>query len=120
MSPVQHPVSGPVLAFGLSDEMRRVRDHLATGARSARTLVKNGTLRATLIGVAPAGALAPHSAAGPLTVQVLEGSIELEAEGQVHTLAPGSLLALDANIVHAVRSPGGGIFLLTLSEPPAA
>lgn len=120
MSPVQHPVSGPALAFDLDAEMRHVREHLAAGGRSARTLVKNGTLRATLIGLAPTGAIAPHAAAGPITVQVLEGAIELEAQGRTHPLAAGSLFALDAGIVHAVRSPQGGVFLLTLSEPLAA
>ncbi|HEY0995091.1 MAG TPA: hypothetical protein VGD77_03795 [Gemmatimonadaceae bacterium] len=120
MSPVQHPVNGPTLVFSLADETRTVREQLAAGSRSARTLVKNGTLRATLIGVSAGGELAPHSAAGPLTVHVLEGAIEFEAQGHAHHLAAGSLLALDAGIVHAVRSGAGGIFLLTLSGPPAA
>lgn len=119
MSPVQRPVSGPVLAFTLADELRIVHEQLATTSRTARTLVKNGPLRATLIGLGAGGELARHSADGPITVHVLEGTIEFEAEGQTYPLPAGSLFALDAGIVHAVRSREGGIFLLTVAAPPA-
>ena len=113
--PVQRPVSGPALAFTVDDEVRTVRDQLATTTRSARTLVKNGPLRATVMGLAPGGELASHSADGPITVHVLEGAIEFEAEGRSWPLPAGSLFALDAGIPHRVRAPDGGIFLLTVA-----
>jgi len=119
MSPVQHPVSGPVLGFDLAEELRIVHEQLATTSRSARTLVKNGSLRATLLGLAAGGALASHSADGPITVHVLEGTIEFEAEGKTWPLPAGSLFALDAGIQHSVRSPRGGAFLLTVSLAPS-
>jgi quercetin dioxygenase-like cupin family protein len=115
MSPVQRPVSGSTLTFTLADEMRIVREHVRPGSRLARTLVKNGALRTTLIGLAPGGTLAPHSAEGPITVQVLEGEIEFEADGQRQTLTAGSLIALGAKVVHGARSAKGGMFLLTLA-----
>lgn len=115
MSPVQHPISGPVLSFRLEDEMRTVREQLANGSRSARTLVKNGPLRATLIGLAPGGMMATHMADGPITVHVLEGVIELEVDGRNWELPAGSLLALERALEHSVRAPQGGVFLLTVS-----
>jgi quercetin dioxygenase-like cupin family protein len=119
MSPVQRPVSGPALTFALEDEMRAVREQLGTASRTARTLVKNGPLRATLLGIAPGGAIAEHSADGPITVQVLEGAIEFEAEGRWWPLPAGALLALGAGVGHRVRSADGGVFLLTVAAPPA-
>jgi quercetin dioxygenase-like cupin family protein len=113
--PVQRPVSGPALAFTLGDETRIVRDQLATATRSARTLFKNGALRATVMGLAPGGELASHSADGPITVHVLEGAIDFEAEGKSWPLPTGSLFALDAGIPHRVRAPEGGVFLLTVA-----
>lgn len=113
--PVQRPVSGPALAFTLRDELRVVHEQLATATRTARTLVKNGPLRATLMGLAPGGELASHSADGPITVHVLEGAIEFEAEEKSWPLPAGSLFALDAGIPHRVRAPGGGVFLLTVA-----
>ena len=117
MSPLQRSVSGPALAFELATELRIVHEQLATASRTARTLVKNGPLRATLMGLAAGGALAPHSADGPITVHVLEGAIEFEAEGKTWPLPAGSLFALGAGIVHAVRAPEGGVFLLTVAVP---
>ncbi|HEY0971950.1 MAG TPA: cupin domain-containing protein [Gemmatimonadales bacterium] len=117
MSPVQRPISGPALSFALADELRIIHEQLATTSRTARTLVKNGPLRATLIGLAAGGELASHRAEGPITLHVLEGTLELEAEGSSYELPTGSLLALDAGIVHAVRSRDGGVFLLTVSAP---
>lgn len=117
MSPVQRPLGGPTLMFTLEDAMRIVRDQLGSASRIARTLVKNGPLRATLIGLAPGGVLAPHSTEGPITVQVLEGEIEFEADGKPWTLPAGSMLALGAGVVHSARSAAGGIFLLTVAAP---
>ncbi|HEU4629981.1 MAG TPA: cupin domain-containing protein [Gemmatimonadaceae bacterium] len=115
MSPVQHPVSGPALAFSLADELRTLHEELArTERRIGRTLVKDGPLRVTLVGLRAGGELRPHRAAGPITVQVLEGEVEFEAEGKRWPLATGTLLALEAGITHAVRSAGGGVFLLTV------
>lgn len=120
MSPVQHPVSGRALTFALADEMRTVREELAAGhERSGRTLVKEGALRLTLVGLAPGGTIEPHKADAPISVQVLEGEIEFDAEGTSRTLAVGSLFVLDSRVPHSVRSPRGGIFLLTLVTPAA-
>lgn len=120
MSPVQHPVHGPVLFFSLADELRTVRDELATRTRTARTLVKDGPLRATLVGLAAGGELRPHHAEGPITVHVLEGEVEFEADGRRWPLAVGTLLALDAGVVHGARSANGGVFLLTVAHGVAA
>jgi quercetin dioxygenase-like cupin family protein len=115
MSPVQHPVSGPALAFSLADELRTVHDELAkTERRIGRTLVKDGPLRVTLVGLNPGGELRPHRAEGPITVHVLEGELEFEAGEKRWPLTAGSLLALDAGITHSVRSERGGVFLLTV------
>ena len=118
MSPVHRSLAGEVLAFDLTEEMRLVREELVGGrVRIARTLVKEGSLRVTLVGVAPGGGLDEHDAAGPITIQVVEGELELIAGGETRTYATGSLIAVDRRIRHAVRSQQGAMFLLTLSTP---
>ncbi|HUX34617.1 MAG TPA: hypothetical protein VMV51_12180, partial [Gemmatimonadaceae bacterium] len=110
-----------VLMFNLADEMRTVRDELATGhARIARTLVKEGPLRLTLIGLSPGGAMHAHHAEAPITIQVLEGAIVLDVGGELRSMATGALAALDHGVHHAVSSAGGGLFLLTLAARPLA
>lgn len=118
MSPVQHPVAGRALSFSLAEESRRVRAELGDAReRIARTLVKEGSLRVTLVALRADGSLEPHKTEGPISVQVLEGDVELTADGRTWPLQPGSLLALDAGVAHNVRSSHGALFLLTLAMP---
>lgn len=115
MSPVQHRVSGAALSFTLADEMQRVREELAkVQARIGRTLVKDGPLRVTLVGLNADHGLHEHRAAGPVTIHVLEGAIEVDVAGARKSLDAGMLLALDAGVAHAVTSRSGGFFLLTV------
>lgn len=116
MTPVQRSLAGDVLAFDLGEEMQIVRDELAAGrARIARTLVKEGPLRLTLVGLSPGGAIHEHEAGGPITIHVLEGELELNAGGQIRSHPVGALIALDQQVRHAVSSSRGALFLLTLS-----
>lgn len=115
MTPVKHPVSGPTLTFSLAEEMALLRTELrGAPSRSAKTLVKEGPVTVTLIGVNPGGSLHAHKAEGPITVQVLEGEVEFAIGETTRALPAGTLLALDGGITHAVHSAHGGVFLLTV------
>jgi len=115
MSPVKHPVSGPELTFSLFDEIAMLRSELRNSPeRAAKTLIKEGPLTVTLIGVNAGGSLHPHKAGGPITVQVLEGEVEFTVGNESRTLPAGTLFALDGGITHAVHSTDGGVFLLTV------
>ena len=115
MSPVKHPVSGPALTFSLAEELASLKNELRNApARSAKTLIKEGPVTVTLIGVNPGGSLHEHKADGPITVQVLEGELEFATGETTRALPAGTLLALDGGILHSVHSAHGGIFLLTV------
>lgn len=115
MSPVKHAVSGPTLVFSLAEEIQALHKELANASvRSAKTLVKEGPITVTLIGVNAGGGLSAHKAAGPITVQVLEGEIMFKVGETTRTMGVGTLLALDGGITHDVESAHGGIFLLTV------
>jgi quercetin dioxygenase-like cupin family protein len=118
MTPVHRSLVADVLAFDLGEEMQIVRDELAAGrAKIARTLVKEGALRLTLVGLGPGGALHEHEAGGPITIHVLDGELELNAGGETRALGIGALIALDQRVRHAVGSSRGALFLLTLAAP---
>ncbi len=115
MSPVKHSISGAALGFSLQDELHAIHADLAKApARIGRTLVKDGPLRVTIVGIRPGHGLDEHRAPGPVTIHVLEGEIEVTAAGKTWPLSTGMLLALDAAIPHAVASSQGGVFLLTV------
>ena len=110
------------LAGGLRiHDLAEERAHAAAGpagsGRKARSLVKDGPLRVTVVIVEPGGRIAEHEAPGPITVQPLDGRIRFTAEGDTHELGPGQLLALGAGLRHSVSSDEGGAFLLTHGHP---
>jgi quercetin dioxygenase-like cupin family protein len=120
MSPVQHRISGAVLSFSLDDEMRLLRGELARApARIGRTLIKDGSLRVTVVGIRADHGMHEHRATGPVTIQVLEGAVEVNVEGKQWPLRVGELLALDGGVTHAVASAHGGVFLLTVMHDDA-
>lgn len=85
--------------------------------RNARTLVKEGPLRVTLVMVRAGGTIAAHHVAGPITAQVLRGDIQFRVSGREHRLVAGDLLAVPGGAEHEVTSDAGGTFLLTVVEP---
>jgi quercetin dioxygenase-like cupin family protein len=119
MSSIDRPLSGDVLRFHLEEERTRVNDPLLLErhGRTARTLLKEGPLRVTLIMVRAGGKIATHRADGPITVHVLEGDIQFRVAGREHRLAAGDLLAVNAGLDHEADSDGGGTFLLTIVQP---
>ena len=119
MTPGDVPAEAPVTVLHFDEERARAVEDLARGTRqrSARTLVKNGPLRVTLIELAPGGTIAEHQAEGPITVQPLRGSLSFSALGEVLELSPGHLVSLDARVRHAVSTKEGATFLLTLVAP---
>lgn len=119
MSPVQRAITGVALSFSLDDELRVLRQELeAVGERVGRTILKNGPLRVTLVGLKPGGTLRSHRADGPITIHVVEGAIDFEVGGEVWPLPTGTLFSLEAGHAHSVTSTAGGIFLLTVVATP--
>lgn len=117
--PLQRPLSGDILLFDIDEEREHAADPelIERSGRNARTLLKDGPLRVTLVVLGSGGELAEHEAAGPITVQVVEGRIRFRAGDDEHDLGPGQLLAAGPGIRHRVTSDHGAAFLLTVSHP---
>ena len=58
--------------------------------------------------------LREHTAAIPVLMQTLEGSLEITADGRTVTLAPGDLIHLRAKVPHAVKALQPARFALFL------
>lgn len=57
----------------------------------------------------------PHKVDGEITLQCIEGRIEVKTHGAFHTLAPGQLLFLARDDLHAVRALEDSSALLTIA-----
>jgi quercetin dioxygenase-like cupin family protein len=118
MPTINRPLAGGSLRFRLEDELQQIS---ATGlparqGRSARTLVKDGPLRVTLIVLGAGESIPEHYADGPITVAPIAGEIAFHTNESTETLRPGDLLALGPGIRHSVESATGGAFLLTIAS----
>ena len=79
MSSMHRTIEGRVLVNHLTqDEMWIDQALLAQHGRSARTLVKEGALRVTIIGLAAGGTMPEHSANGPISIQLLQGDVTFD------------------------------------------
>lgn len=80
----------------------------------ANILIKTDTIRVVLVTMLEGGGLQEHSAPGPITVQVLAGSIDFSVEGKSNIMGEGELISLAPGVRHAVRGIEDGAFLLTI------
>ena len=66
--------------------------------------------------VLPAGrSLPPHKVPGEITVQCIEGAIDVTADGRSHVLHAGQLLYLSGGVMHGVTALQDASALVTVA-----
>ncbi|MEP6494237.1 MAG: cupin domain-containing protein [bacterium] len=117
MSSLHRAISGDILVQHLAaDAMTIDAGLLAKHGRSARTLVKEGALRLTLMALAPGGRLPAHSTDNPISIHVVQGDVTFYALDQDFPLTAGDVLIFAPRVEHAARSVHGSTFLLTVAH----
>jgi quercetin dioxygenase-like cupin family protein len=120
MSSLQRTIDGDVQVHHLKRDAQTIdQDLLKRHGRSARTLVKDGPLRLTLIALGPNGTLPSHHAEGQVTIHLLEGDVVFTVAEREYLLAPGEVLVLGSGVPHAARSKDGCVLLLTVVHLPS-
>ena len=115
MSSMHRILNGEVLVHHLTQDERMLDPGLlAKHGRTARTLVKEGPLRLTIMGIAAGGALPTHSTDAHVTIHQLEGEVTFTVLGRDYPLTTGDVLILAPGVEHEARSTTGGAFLLTV------
>ncbi|MEX2431679.1 MAG: cupin domain-containing protein [Dehalococcoidia bacterium] len=112
-----HKLQAPVLLFDLGREGAEV-DERAAGdekRRAARTLLKEGPLRASLLALKQGEALDEHAVGGPTTLHLLRGRLQLRIGEEELELRQGSLAALDHRIAHSAAALEDCILLVTVA-----
>lgn len=120
MSSLNRTVEGDVLVHHLPHATELIdRALVDQHGRSARTLVKEGLLRLTIIALGEDGDMPVHSTAGPVAVHMLQGEGVFRAGGNDYRLGQGDVLVFAAGVEHAARSERGCTFLLTVVHEPS-
>jgi len=117
----ERPLDGAWRSFDLHLMLKQVKaeDTWRSSSRNAMTLMKSRGQRIVLIALHGKTEIPMHHADGQLSLQVLQGSLRVRTDTQVVTLKKGELLALHAEIPHAIEAVRESAFLLTLSTDTA-
>lgn len=101
----------------LAEEIARFQpgDRDSASGRRSEILVKADDLRVLLVTMRAGTTLAEHNAPGTVSIQVIEGEMDIIAGGTTYDLAAGGIISLAAGVRHAVRARTDGAFLLTIA-----
>ncbi len=117
MSSMHRTLDADVVVLHLARDDRMLdADLLARHGRTARTIVKEGPLRLTVMGLAARGVLPVHTTEAQVMIHLLEGEVTFTAQGTSYRLQPGDVLVLAGGVEHEARSTTGGVFLLTVVQ----
>ncbi len=112
-----HTLSGAVLSFALSAEDAALRERAtaAKSGRTAKTLIKEGRLRVTLIAMRRGAVLGAHQVGGVVSIHVVRGRARVSAAGANTELASGGLLVLQEEVTHTAEALADCALLVTVA-----
>lgn len=87
------------------------------GSTVSRTVLKAEGVRLVLFSFDTGEELSEHTAAMPVLLQVLDGALEVSADGQTVTLKPGGVIHLPTRMPHSVLALEPSRMLLTMLDP---
>ena len=113
----ERPLHGPLQSFDLEEEAGRLRSEEAwkEGKRNAITLRKGEGMNVVLLVMKAGDRLEEHSAPGPISLNVEEGSIRFETSDDSVEAGAGTLITCDAGVLHTVEALSDARCLLTVA-----
>ena len=113
----EYSLDAPLLTFDIPMLLAQLKheDLWRTGKRNAMTLLKDQGLRVVLILMHAGTAIPSHQAESPLSIQVVEGCLQVRTDSEPVTLKKGHMLALQAGLRHEVKALEESALLLTLA-----
>ncbi|RZL00416.1 MAG: hypothetical protein EOP36_15745 [Rubrivivax sp.] len=94
-------------------DVRPLRDRI--GGEKTSALFKSADLEVMRLVLLAGKALPRHKVAGEITIQCLEGSLDIELDDATVTLEAGELLLLAGNALHGVRAVTDASALVTIA-----
>jgi quercetin dioxygenase-like cupin family protein len=99
-----------------AEEAKVLQQSVASKAgRAAKTLVKEGRLRVTMLGLRKGVILRPHQVEGEVSIHVLRGALELHTPQGSLRASKGDVITLQAGVRHDARALRDTAILLTTS-----
>ncbi len=113
-------LADPVREIDLAAEACALREDEAwrREGHSAKTLVKNESLRIVLVDMHDGARLGEHRTRSRISIHVLSGRISVIVPGRSYEVSTDQLLAVDESISHDVEALEPSTFLLTIARHP--
>ena len=113
----ERPLDAPMVIMDLPSFVEQIKQEPSwkDSDRNSITIFKTDGMRIVMIALHEGAELKTHSAAGVISVQVLEGQMRFTTEKQTAELNKGQMLALHEGIAHSVFANMETVFLLTLA-----
>jgi quercetin dioxygenase-like cupin family protein len=112
-----HKLSGRSLVFDLKTDEAKLLEKArsARSGRAAKTLVKEGPLRVTVIALKKGAAIDDHRVEGPLSIQSLSGKLRISVNGDRYDLPARGLLTLEPGTTHDATALSDATFMITMA-----
>jgi quercetin dioxygenase-like cupin family protein len=109
-------LGAPIIHVELDHELELLRASDSYGAadHAAATILKRPGIRVVLVAIKAGGQMHEHHADSPITVQVLQGRIQFDVDGQTLELQAGHLVGVAESLPHRVLGVEDSAFLLTI------
>lgn len=103
--------------FNLHDVVSQFPPDPQSAARHrAEILVKSDTLRVVLVTALSGGTLHDHSAPGPITIHIIDGSFAVTVGGERQVVSADEVMVIAPGVDHRVECVEDGAFLLTIAH----
>ena len=112
-----HKLAGKLLRFDTAAEEAKLAKQAAAAkaGRAAKTFVKEGRLRVTLMALRKGTVLSAHTVPAEVSIGVVRGAVEVHTEDGAVRANKGSLIVLQAGVTHDVRALRDSSLLITTS-----
>jgi quercetin dioxygenase-like cupin family protein len=104
---INHAAPGQIV------DVRALGQGLATAITAA--LFKSTDLEVIRLVLAAGKSLPPHRVPGEITVQCIEGLIDVEVDGKSHLIRAGQMLYLSGNALHSIKALDDASALVTIA-----
>lgn len=113
----ERALSASLQSFDIEEEVSRLRGEKAwlEGKRNAITLHKGGGMNVVLLVMKAEDRLDEHSASGPFSLSVREGSVIFSTPEETVEADAGTLIACEAGVRHAVEAVSDAVCVLTIA-----
>lgn len=113
----ERTLDAPMVTINLGLYIAQIREEeqWKNSDRNAITIFKSMVMRIVLIALHKGAEMKKHTAAGTISLQVIEGEIMFTTDEQSITLSSGQMLVLHECIPHSVLAKEETVFLLTLT-----